>query len=444
MINQGDTLGIFGVLVLVAAYLKCTKESKENVERSREFAKFQNNYILVFLVMMCADWMQGPYVYELYSSYGFDKASIGNLFVAGFGSSAICGPIIGAFADKFGRKRMCIFFGITYGLSCATKHFTDYSTLMVGRVLGGIATSILFSSFEAWMVSQHNNSGFPGVLMGSSFEWAWGWNGGVAVLAGVVTGYAAELYGPVAAFDCSMVMLSIGTIMIMCTWQENYGEVRLNLAETLGSAFVVLKNNTAIVALGFVQSFFEGAMYLFVFMWTPALDGLNPDINHGWIFATFMLSCMIGTEVFHMLKSRVSVEKAVSFVFVVSACATFVVSQFEVYYVRLFCFLIFEMCVGCFWPAISMLRAKYIPDNVRSTVMNLFRVPLNIIVILSLLNIGNMSVSMVFTGCTILHILAFLCCVRLMTSPKEVPSYDTVSVDDNQEVEMGGLKNADA
>jgi hypothetical protein len=82
-----------------------------------------------------------------------------------------------------------------------------------------------------------------------------------------VTGYAAEIYGPVAAFDCSFVMLTIGSLVIFCTWQENYGEVRLNLSETLGSAFTVLQTNPAVVALGFVQSFFEGAMYLFVFMW---------------------------------------------------------------------------------------------------------------------------------------------------------------------------------
>lgn len=27
---------------------------------------------------------------------------------------------------------------------------------MVGRVLGGIATSLLFSSFESWLVAEHN------------------------------------------------------------------------------------------------------------------------------------------------------------------------------------------------------------------------------------------------------------------------------------------------
>jgi hypothetical protein len=27
---------------------------------------------------------------------------------------------------------------------------------MVGRVLGGVATSLLFSAFESWLVAEHN------------------------------------------------------------------------------------------------------------------------------------------------------------------------------------------------------------------------------------------------------------------------------------------------
>jgi hypothetical protein len=34
-----------------------------------------------------------------------------------------------------------------------------------------------------------------------------------------------------------------------------------------------------------------GAMYIFVFMWTPALENTSThEIYHGWIFASFMVS----------------------------------------------------------------------------------------------------------------------------------------------------------
>jgi len=55
-----------------------------------------------------------------------------------------------------GRKLSCILYGVLYGLSCVTKHFNNFHILMFGRVLGGIATSILYSAFESWLVYQHN------------------------------------------------------------------------------------------------------------------------------------------------------------------------------------------------------------------------------------------------------------------------------------------------
>ena len=68
----------------------------------------------------------------------------------------IVGTFVGGLADRFGRKANCILFGVLYTLSCATKHFDDFWILMLGRVLGGVSTSILYSAFEAWMVHEHN------------------------------------------------------------------------------------------------------------------------------------------------------------------------------------------------------------------------------------------------------------------------------------------------
>lgn len=59
---------------------------------------------------------------------------------------------------------------ITYILSCITKHSPQYKVLMLGRVLGGIATSLLFSAFESWLVAEHFKvSGFhsPAVPKGT-------------------------------------------------------------------------------------------------------------------------------------------------------------------------------------------------------------------------------------------------------------------------------------
>lgn len=51
-----------------------------------------------------------------------------------------------------------------------TKHSPDYWVLMSGRVLGGIATSLLFSAFESWVVAEHFSKGFDERWLGDTFS----------------------------------------------------------------------------------------------------------------------------------------------------------------------------------------------------------------------------------------------------------------------------------
>ncbi|KAG6720838.1 hypothetical protein I3842_03G082700 [Carya illinoinensis] len=87
-----------------------------------------------YIPAIAGDWLQGLYVYYLYSQYGFGKGEIEQLFIAGFGSSMLFGTIVGSLAGKQGRKRACVTYCITYILSCITKHSPQYKVLMVGRM----------------------------------------------------------------------------------------------------------------------------------------------------------------------------------------------------------------------------------------------------------------------------------------------------------------------
>lgn len=46
--------------------------------------------------------------------------------------------------------------------------------------------------------------------------------------------------------------------------------------------------------LGLLQALFEGAMYTFVFLWTPAMSQAGHSIPHGVVFSAFMVSCALG------------------------------------------------------------------------------------------------------------------------------------------------------
>ena len=65
-------------------------------------------------------------------------------------------------------------------------------------------------------------------------------------------------------------------------------------------------------------------MYTFVFLWTPALSPNEEDIPHGFIFATFMLSSMLGSSIASRLLARkMKVEGYMQIVFSVSAFTLF-------------------------------------------------------------------------------------------------------------------------
>jgi hypothetical protein len=78
-----------------------------------------------------------------------------------------------------------------------------------------------------------------------------------------------------------------------------------------------------IALLGAIQSLFEGSMYTFVFLWTPALSPNGEDIPHGFIFATFMLSSMLGSSIASRLMAQSSpkVESYMQIVFVISSAS---------------------------------------------------------------------------------------------------------------------------
>ena len=54
-----------------------------------------------------------------------------------------------------------LLYAVLYALSCVAKHFSSFSVLLAGRVLGGVATSLLFTVFECWVVCEHAQRGFP-------------------------------------------------------------------------------------------------------------------------------------------------------------------------------------------------------------------------------------------------------------------------------------------
>ena len=68
-------------------------------------------------------------------------------------------------------------------------------------------------------------------------------------------------------------------------------------------------------------------------------------------------------------------------------------------------FLVMELCVGLFSPVQGTLRSKYVPDAQQGVILNIFRLPLNFIVVAGTFATDYMERSTVFflvSGCLLL------------------------------------------
>ncbi len=383
-----------GVVALIASTLLFLRRTNGNKIKNDELVKLRFDYLIVVAFMSAGDWLQGPIVYALYEDYGFEKFDIAFLFIVGFLSSAIGGVFIGTLVDRVGRRNGCMTYAIIYIISCFLKHFRSFKLLIIGRILGGVATSLLFSSFESWYISEHNSRGLPEGELVVTFGVSTGMNSLIAIGCGFIAQVVVHnvkyqvlpnfyIGGFITPFDIAIICLAIGMFLIRSKWGENWGT--RHKVESWSSSLNLIKNDRSILLLGLTQGLFESAMYCFVFVWTPAL---GQGIPHGVIFATFMIAIAIGSLIFSRFEKPVLVACFAGGVALMIALVPDL---------RFLGFVSFELCCGIYFPSMASLKSKIVPENFRTTIYNLYRVPLNIVVVFVL--VSNFSINMTIKIC---------------------------------------------
>ena len=245
-----------------------TSQSTPNDQQKRaEFYQFRKKYISVYLVVMLADWMQGTHMYTLYLSYG---VNISALFLTGFLSGAIFAPFLGSLVDKFGRKRSCIVYCVLEIVINILEHYDNFTVLIVGRILGGISTNLLFSAFESWMTTEHRKKGFPEEWLSKTYSVCSIGNGTMAVFAGIVAQILEDNLGQIGPFQGAVGLTSLALILVL-GWEENYGEEEAgdhassSLMHQFYEGWKTTFSDSRIMRIGLTQALSEGAMYTWVF-----------------------------------------------------------------------------------------------------------------------------------------------------------------------------------
>ncbi|XP_069693858.1 molybdate-anion transporter-like [Periplaneta americana] len=427
LIALGVLLTIAYIAHIVASKAETVVESSSN----EPFHKLQRQFFVVYFLATFSDWLQGAYIYQVYSNYGYNGSQIALLYVTGFFSSMICGIAVGILADKFGRRRLCIAYSFLYAISCLTKASGNYAILIIGRILGGICTSILFSTFEAWYVHQHvQKFHLPPQWINITLAKATFYNGVLAICAGVVSNITAEWaeLGPVSPFILSIPFLLLSAVLTICMWEENDMKSINSVSNTCASLKAIFRTrNSPLLQLGFIQSLFESVMYTFVFLWTPVLEPLRPPL--GIVFSCFMLCIMIGSSIYSFLVARNYTAEQLLKMSVILALTSFILSAVAMKMVSVLpqntgeytqcafvSFLLYEISVGMYFPAVGYLKSQIIPEQHRASIANWYRVPMNIFTCLSLVWLRNIvHISKEFAYDTAVSSLkAFITCIVLL------------------------------
>jgi hypothetical protein len=276
-----------------------------------------------------------------------------------------------------------------------------------------MSTSLLFCSFETWMVSAHRKGGYPEKWLAQTCSIASVGNGVVAIAAGFIAQVSADAWGDIGPFRVA-IALTVVVLLLVLTWEENTGDDQVDeavvtsgkkkkgrdAARSTGTcnALRVVASSPTIVILGLVQSLFEGAMYTFVFQWVPTLmrllakegkkvpttyfgaGGPGASLPTGVVFSCFMACTAMGGILSYAFP-KIGVERSAVLVCAIAALSMVVPALGLDFAPTFVAFLVMEACVGAFYPAMGIMRAKYVPTHLQSTIMTIFRLPLNLLVI---------------------------------------------------------------
>jgi MFS transporter, MFS domain-containing protein family, molybdate-anion transporter len=354
----------------------------------------QRIYLSVYTCAYFADWLKGPYLYKLYESYGMTENEMGMLFCVGFISSAIVGPFVGVVADNFGRKKMCLAYFLIYAVAACMCQSQSFSVLLLGRILSGIGTSLLCTIFESWMVFNFKLHNISREILEDTLSKSTVCNSVSAIVAGIVAQISVKYMGYSGPYKIILIPLVCGSLL--CFWGFEADSLELHHApDTLGLQASLKSMDKNVWILCITQSIFLSTMYTFVFLWTPAFE--TQDLPYGLIFSTFMVMISIGAQLYATISDKlIYLPYGILFlaggVFLAAALA----KNTKILYMS-FCG--FELICGVMFPSYGALRSIYIDEKYRTTVMNICRIPLNVFVIIMLLNKQYMTIQQTFVVC---------------------------------------------
>ncbi|KAK6859900.1 major facilitator superfamily domain containing protein 5 [Apiospora arundinis] len=407
-------------------------ETAEKGSDGRAARRFQLNFFLPYALAVAADWLQGPHIYAIYKyEKNLPEKMVAALYAAGFVSGGISASFAGGLADRFGRKRACLLYCGLYIITCLTMLSNSLPVLFFGRLTGGVSTTLLFSVFEAWMISTYHEQGLhaSGLELSTVFGNMTTLSCVVAIASGIIGDVLVTHSGTRTWPFMAACLCCVGAAyLISRIWNENYGarSTEQTSMQDLKSGLSAILGDAKILSLGITSCFFEGTMYLFIFFWSAALKsarlqtGSTEDLPFGLIFSSFMCAMMTGSAIFTLQTSTKTVQSTTGTLMTVTlvvACCLSLAAMLQHERLLFWALCLLEGCIGAYFPSMAHLKSELIEDGIRGRVYSILRFPLNVFVVVahSLDVEGDAHRNHVFLTCASLLLVAFLVSRRYLS-----------------------------
>ena len=402
---------IFIILLIIQLIImlikKLRNDSRDDLSPSLKyyFKNLKINYLLAFILSRSAMWAQAPYIFILFKTvrkYTNEKINI--LYLVESISSLIFGPISGLYADATGRSEVCILYNVILFIYLYNNIFTPF--VYFGQIANGFGNEIINTTFEAWVVSESNdvNTSYKKVerFRKKLFK-------NVNILDATanifITGICSIIYSYLEEYSpflgiCIIYLLSYclsfaSLEAIINLWHKN----RISLNESKNclyhfkEAFIELRK-VNVLFIGLIESINLIILNIFLFSWTPILkQSTEKEINIGYIYTCMVLTMIIGTKLYEILIIYCNFNYYISITgcFFIQGLLLYKTYFDNRFLARLIYLSLFNGLIGFYNPLNSIVKSNIIIEEYRALLMNIFRIPYNIYVIISLFKLKNIN-----------------------------------------------------
>lgn len=403
--------------IIGVCYLKM-KSTEPLTITTKEFKDFQSMIMTGYTIMILGELVSIGSFYQTMILLELKLDKVTRLYVVTIISTTVFG-LLSEIIDFGSRRNKCIVSAIFFTISMLCILFSSghFDLLMLSRVIYGVASSLLHSAFDAYLVQEHSSLGFPEDWLNQTFSFLTHSMALVSCLSGVFGQTFSTLggtYGPVG-LCCGL--FSLMTLYIAIMWKKDLNGPKFLLSGFLSSwsqAMRACRTNKQIFSIVLVSSCSEASITIFTFYWAPWLASVViPTLGSlaletfpfPLIFSTYIASSMVGAYMYQLFIGQLGNHAIFQLVLVGSTVCYFLGSIVQTPVLVFSISLVTQLLVGAYWPCIGFARGRVVSPELRSSTLCATRLVTLAIVVPVLSGIHH-APGLVLGACSVVSALA--------------------------------------